>query len=123
MEPFFSELKFNASLSARILGVSVRFDSFPRSHAHLDSGHPGLGEDTFDGVLVAEMLFASLSPDVVQDEAYEDVQGLSWVGEATGVARYPGGSSFFSRTGSPRRTKGQLMSSSTGASQLSHTLL
>jgi hypothetical protein len=85
VEPFFFELKFNASLSARILGVSVRFDSFPRSHAHLDSGHPGLGEDTFDGVLVAEMPFASLSPDVVQDEASKDVQGLSWVGEAVGV--------------------------------------
>jgi hypothetical protein len=44
-----------------------------------------LGEDTFDGVLVSEMPFASLSPDVVQDEASKDVQGLSWVGEAASV--------------------------------------
>ncbi len=63
----------------------MRFDSLPRSHAHLDSGHPGLGEDTFDGVLVSEMPFASLSLDVVQDEASKDVQGLSWVGEAASV--------------------------------------
>ncbi len=85
MEPFFSEVKLNTSLSARILGVTLRFDSFPRSHAHLDSGHPGLGEDTFDGVMVPEVPFASFGLDVVQDEASKYVQGLSWVGEAASV--------------------------------------
>ncbi len=65
MEPFFSEVKLNTSMSARILGVTLRFDSFPHSHAHFDSGHPGLGEDTFDGVLVPEVPFASFGPYVV----------------------------------------------------------
>ncbi len=85
MEPFFSEAKLNTRLSARLLGITLRLDSFPRGHANLDSGNPGLGEDAFDGVLVPEVFFASFGPDVEQDEASEYVQGLSWVGEAAGM--------------------------------------
>ncbi len=85
MEPFFSEAKLNTRLSARLLGITLRVDSFPRGHANLDGGHLGLSEDAFDGVLVPEVLFASFGPDVVQDEAFEYVQGLSWVGEAAGM--------------------------------------
>jgi len=77
MEPFFSKAKLNTRLSARLLGIMLRFDSFPRGHANLDGGHPGLSEDAFDGVLVPKVLFASFGPDVVQDEASEYVQGLS----------------------------------------------
>jgi len=85
MEPFFPEAKLNISMSARILGIPLRLDSFPRGHTDLDSGHPGLGEYAFDGMLVPEVPFASFGPDVVQDEASENVQGLSWVGEAAGM--------------------------------------
>ncbi|CAK9224033.1 unnamed protein product [Sphagnum troendelagicum] len=82
MKPFLSEIKLKARLSARVLRVALGFDGFPSSHAHLNRGHPGLCKNAFDGVLVSEVLFASFGPDVVQDEASEDVQWLSWVGES-----------------------------------------
>jgi hypothetical protein len=44
-----------------------------------------LGEQAFDRVLVPEMPFASPGPDVIQDEAPEDVERLSWISEASSV--------------------------------------
>ncbi len=48
VEPFLSEIKLNFRLNTRILGGIVRSNGFPRGHANLNSGHPGLGEYAFD---------------------------------------------------------------------------
>jgi len=85
VEPFFSEIKLNFRLNTRILGGTARSNGFPRGHANLNNGHPGLGEYIFDGVLVTEVSFASLDPNMIKNEAPEDVERLPWVREATGV--------------------------------------
>jgi hypothetical protein len=44
-----------------------------------------LNKYAFDRVLVAEVAFASLGPNVIENEASENVEGLPWVCETTGV--------------------------------------
>ncbi len=55
---------------------------------------------------------------------HEDVKRLPWVSEATGViGEVPRGIILAFGTGSPRRTKGQVMLSSSRASHSFHILL
>jgi hypothetical protein len=75
VEPFFSEIKLNFRLNTRILGGTARSNGFPRGHANLNSGHPGLGEYAFDGVLVTEVSFASLGPDMIKNEVLRMSRG------------------------------------------------
>jgi hypothetical protein len=63
----------------------MRSNGFLGSHTNLNRGHPGLGENALGGVLVAEVSFASLSPEVINNETPENVQGLFRVGETAGV--------------------------------------
>ncbi len=60
-------------------------NGFPRSHADLNDGHPGLGENRFEGVLVVKVLPTSFSPKAKNDEAAKNVQGLSWISETSCV--------------------------------------
>ncbi len=60
-------------------------DGLPSGHTDLNSGHPGLCEYFFCGVLVAEVSSISLSLEMVKYEAPEDVQRLSQVSESASV--------------------------------------
>ncbi len=57
----------------------------PGGHADLGRGFPRLKKDSLEGVLAVEALAASLGPEVVEQEAPEDVKGLTKVGEAACV--------------------------------------
>jgi len=58
-------------------------NGFPRSHADLNGGHLGLGENCFEGVFVVKVLPTSFSPEAENDEAAKNVQGLPWISEAS----------------------------------------
>ncbi len=58
---------------------------FPRSHADLNGGHLGLGENRFEGVLVVKVLPTSFGPEAKNDEVAKNVQGLSWISETSCV--------------------------------------
>ncbi len=92
MEPFFSELGFNATLFVWV-GVGTRgSNGFPRSHADLNGGHPGPGKNRSKRVLAIEMHSTSFSPKSVNNKTTKNVQRLPKVGEAAGVVRQePGG--------------------------------
>jgi hypothetical protein len=50
----------------------MRSNGLPRGHADLNGSHPGLGENLFEGVLIAKVSPTSLRPEVVEDEATEN---------------------------------------------------
>ncbi len=68
VEPFFSKIKFDASKSVLVLGGSLGSNGLLRGHADLNSGHPGLSEDRFEGVLIIKVLSTSLSPEAIDNE-------------------------------------------------------
>jgi len=71
------------------------------------------------GILVIEMLPASLRPKEVKDETTKDVKWLSDVGEAPYmVPLNPGKASSFSKTVSPSMMNGQERVTSLGAPHL-----
>ncbi len=73
MQPLLTEGRFNARLDIRVLGGPVGSNGFPRSHADLNGGHPGPGEDLLQGVLIPEVLSTYFRPKVVEDETTKDI--------------------------------------------------
>ncbi len=70
---------------------ALRFDGFPGGHADFGRGNPSLSEKALDRVVITKVPFASFGPDVVEDEAPQNVQGLPWKGEsARVVGQVPG---------------------------------
>ncbi len=67
VEPFFFELSFNAILFDRVRVGPLRSNGFPGSHADLNGGHPGLGENRGERVLVIEMHSTSFRPESVNN--------------------------------------------------------
>jgi len=57
----------------------------PSGHADLGRGLPRLKKNALEGVLVVEVLATSLRPEIVEQEAPEDVEGLPAVGETARV--------------------------------------
>jgi len=51
----------------------VSSDGFPGGHAHLDRGHPGLGEDLLEIIAIIEVLAAPFRPEIVKYETTKDV--------------------------------------------------
>ncbi len=51
-------------------------NGLPNGHTDLNSGHPGLSEYFFGGVLVTKVSSTPLSPEMVEYEAPENVQRL-----------------------------------------------
>ncbi len=82
MTPFHPKGLINPSLNTRFLGGPKGVDGLPNGHPNLNGSHPGLLKDFPRGILVIEMLPASLRPKEVEDEAVKDVKRLSNVGEA-----------------------------------------
>jgi len=62
VEPFFSELSFNATLFVRVGVGTLRFNGFPGSHADLNGGHPSTGKNRSKRVLAIKMHSTSFSP-------------------------------------------------------------
>ncbi len=115
MKPFLYEVQLTPSPNVRILGVPVGSNGLPSGHTDLNSGHPGMCEYFFCGVLVAEVSFTSLSPEMVQYEVPEDVQRLSQVSESASVVGKLSWGVFVALRGSlPRRAIGQVISRSSG---------
>ncbi len=82
MTPFRPKGLINPSLNTRLPGRPKGVDGLPSGHPNLNGSHPGLLKDFPRGILVIEMLPASLRPKEVEDEATKDVKRLSDVGEA-----------------------------------------
>ncbi|CAK9197193.1 unnamed protein product [Sphagnum troendelagicum] len=87
MKPFFPKSKLDAKLSFRVLGRTVKFNSLPSGHTNLHRRHPGLKKNFLKGVVIVKVHSASFRPEVIENEATEDVQWLPGVGEAAGVIR------------------------------------
>jgi hypothetical protein len=69
-------------LNTRFPGGPKGVDGLPSGHPNLNGSHPGLLKDFPRGILVIEMLPASLRPKEVEDEAMKDVKRLFDVREA-----------------------------------------
>jgi hypothetical protein len=94
-------------MNTRFLGGSKGVDGLSSGHPNLNGSHPSLLKDFPRGILIIEMLLASLRPKEVEDEVVKDVKRLSDVGEAPYMVPWtPGGSSFLSKTVSPNMTNG-----------------
>jgi len=91
-------------LDVRILSGAVRSNGLPSGHTDLNGGHQGLKENLVERVLVTEVPSAPLGPEVVEEKTTENVQGLSGVGEASGVIREePRGVTFSLGGGLPKK--------------------
>ncbi len=73
MKPFFFKVRFHASLNVRVLGGLLRSNGLPRGHTDLNGGHPGLGENHGEGVLIIKVFSTSFRPEVVDNEAAQNV--------------------------------------------------
>jgi hypothetical protein len=51
----------------------MRSNGLPRGHTDLNGGHPGLGENRFEGVVIIVMFSASFSLEAINNEATQDV--------------------------------------------------
>jgi hypothetical protein len=80
--PFRPKGLIDPSLNTRFPGGPKGVDGLPSGHPNLNGSHPGLLKDFPRGILVIEMLPASLQPKEVEDDPTKDVKWLSYVGEA-----------------------------------------
>jgi hypothetical protein len=80
--PFHPKGLINPRQNTRFPGGLKGIDGLPSGHPNFNGSHPGLLKDFPRGILVIEMLLASLQPKEVKDEATKDVKQLSHVGEA-----------------------------------------
>ncbi len=85
MKPLFPKSKLNAKLSIRVLGRTVRYNGLPSGHTDLHRRHPSIEEDFVKGVLIIKVFSTSFRPEIIKDEASQDVEGLMGVGEASSV--------------------------------------
>ncbi len=60
VEPLVSKTMLNTILILRVLGGSLRSNGFPRGHADLNGGHPGLDENLFETVVLSKVFPTSL---------------------------------------------------------------
>ncbi len=96
MTPFRPKGLINPSRNTRFLGGTKRVDGLPSGHPNFNGSHPGLLKDFPRGILVIEMLPASLRPQEVEDEAANNVKWLSNVGEAPYMVPLDPGGVIFS---------------------------
>ncbi|CAM6027382.1 unnamed protein product [Sphagnum balticum] len=87
VKPFFPKSKLNAKLSVRVFGLTMGSNGLPDGYTDLDRRHPGIKEDFTKGVLIVKVFSTSFRPDKIEDEASQDVEGLTGVNEATLVVR------------------------------------
>jgi hypothetical protein len=80
--PFCPKGLINPSLNTRFIGGPKGVDGLPSGHPNLNCRHPSLLKDFSKGILLIEMLPASLRPKEVKDETAKDVKRLSNLGKA-----------------------------------------
>jgi len=52
----------------------VRSNGLPRGHTDLNGGHPGLGENRFERVIVIKVFSTSFSPEAINNEATQTMK-------------------------------------------------
>jgi hypothetical protein len=96
--PFRPKGLLNPSLNTRVPSGPKGINGLPSGHPNLNGCHLGLLKDFPKGILVIEMLLASLRPKEVEDKAAKDVKRLSDIKEASYmVPLNPGGGYLLSR--------------------------
>jgi hypothetical protein len=85
MKPFSPKGLLNANLMLMLPTLARRSDGPPGGHANFGRGLPRLKENPLEGVLVVEMFSTSFGPEVINQEAPEDVKRLTAVNEAARV--------------------------------------
>ncbi len=106
MKPFSLEGLLNAILIILIPNLTRGPDGPPGGHADLGRSFPRLKENSPEGVLAVEVFATSLGPEVVEQEAPEDVEGLTSIGEAARVVDVEvQGVVFFFEDGLPKENK------------------
>jgi hypothetical protein len=98
--PFRPKGLINPSLNTKFPGGPNRVDGLPSGHPNFNDSHPGLLKDFLRGILVIEVLPASLRPKEIEDETAKDVKRLSDVEKAPyTVPLDPRGVIFFFENG------------------------
>ncbi len=85
VKPFSLKGLLNAILIILIPKLTRGPEGLPGGHADLGRSFPRLKENTLEGVLAVEVFATSLGPEIVEQEAPEDVKGFAPIGEATRV--------------------------------------
>jgi hypothetical protein len=86
----------NTSLNVRFSGGPKGVDRLPNGHPNLNNSNLGLLKDFPRGILVIEMLLASLRLKEVEDEIVKDVKRLSNVRKASYMVPLDPGGVIFS---------------------------
>jgi hypothetical protein len=81
--PFHPKGLINPSLNTRVPGGSKGINGLPSGHPNLNGSHPSLLKDFPRGILVIEMLSASLRPKEVKYKTTKDCKRLFDIGEAS----------------------------------------
>jgi hypothetical protein len=95
MEPFIPKSFLNTNQSARVLVEAISINGFPSGHADLDGGHPSLMKDPLEKVLVTEVPSALLRPEIIEEEATEDIKRLPRVKKVTDMVAMETGGVIF----------------------------
>ncbi|CAK9234035.1 unnamed protein product [Sphagnum troendelagicum] len=95
MEPLGLEGLLNTNLDIQVFTPIRGPNGFPGGHANFDHGHPGLEQDSFQRVLVVKVLAAPLQPEVVQQKASKNVEGLPDIGVTPNVVSLEVGGILF----------------------------
>jgi len=85
VKPFSPKGLLNANLKLMLPILTRGSNSPPSGHADVARGLPRLKKNSLEKVLSVEVLAASLGPEVVEQEAPEDIKGLTTVSETTRV--------------------------------------
>ncbi len=107
MKPFSLKGKLNVILIVLSPILARRSNGLTGGHAHLRCSFPRLEQNPFKGILAIEMPSASFGPEIIEQKAPKNVEGLSPVGEATRVVPMKvRGVVLFFEHGLPKKNEG-----------------
>jgi len=107
MKPFSLKGKLNAIMIVLSPILARLSNGLPSGHAHLCRRFPRLEQNPFKGVLAVKVPSASFRPEIIEQKAPKNVEGLSPVGEATRVvAMEVWGVVLFFEHGLPKKNEG-----------------
>jgi hypothetical protein len=107
VKPFSLKGKLNAILIVLSPILARRSNGLPGGHAHLHRSFPGLEHNPFEGVLAIKVPLAPFGPEIIEQKAPKNVEGLSPLGEATQVvAMEVRGVVLFFEHGLPKKNEG-----------------
>jgi hypothetical protein len=95
MEPLGLEGLLNTNLDIQVFTPTRGPNGFPGGHADFNRGHPSLEQDSFQRVLVVKVPAPPLRPEVVQQKAYKNVEGLPDIGVTPNVVSVEVGGILF----------------------------